>query len=135
MTKLPRPTDGELEILRVLWKIGPATVRDVHEQLSVAKPSTGYTTVLKLLQIMADKGLVTRDEKSKAHIYKARIPQEQTQREIVGDLVDRVFGGSAARLMMQALSGRTASQGEIAEIRRMLDDYESQESGAEGAHK
>ncbi|MGA2601428.1 MAG: BlaI/MecI/CopY family transcriptional regulator, partial [Bryobacteraceae bacterium] len=108
---------------------------DVHEQLSVAKPSTGYTTVLKLLQIMADKGLVTRDEKSKAHVYKARIPQEQTQREIVGDLVDRVFGGSAARLMMQALSGRKASADEIAEIRRMLDDYASQESGAEGARK
>ncbi len=132
MRKPPRPTDGELEILRVLWKIGPATVRDVHEQLSVAKPATGYTTVLKLMQIMADKGLVTRDEKSKAHVYKARIPQEQTQREIVGDLVDRVFGGSAARLMMQALSGSKASPDEIAQIRRMLDNYED---SAEGASK
>lgn len=135
MTKQPRPTDGELEILRVLWKTGPATVRDVHEQLSIAKPGTGYTTVLKLMQIMADKGLVTRDEKSKAHIYRARIPQEQTQREIVGDLVDRVFGGSAARLMMQALSGRKATPEEIAEIRRMLDDHTSPDAGTEGARK
>jgi predicted transcriptional regulator len=135
MTKQPRPTDGELEILRVLWKTGPATVRDVHEQLCLSKPATGYTTVLKLLQIMADKGLVTRDEKNKAHVYKASIPQEQTQRQIVGDLVDRVFGGSAARLMMQALSSQKATPDEIAEIRRMLDDYGSREAGAEGVRK
>jgi predicted transcriptional regulator len=128
MLKRPRPTDGELEILRVIWQTGPATVREVHEALCLAKPSTGYTTVLKLMQIMADKGLVTRDEKSKAHVYRARIPQEQTQRQLVGDLLDRVFGGSASRLVMQALSSKKATPDEIAEIRRMLDDY-SQERG------
>src|SRR5436305_8087110 len=118
MPKQPRPTDGELEILRVLWHIGPATVRDVHDALCRSKPSTGYTTVLKLMQIMADKGLVTRDEKNKAHVYSASIPEEQTQRQLVGDLLDRVFGGSAARLVIQALSSKKASPGEIAEIRR-----------------
>jgi predicted transcriptional regulator len=123
MTRRPRPTDGELEILGVLWSAGPATVRDIHERLCATKPSTGYTTVLKLLQIMAEKGLVARDEKNRAHVYRARIPQEQTQRQLVGDLLDRVFGGSASRLVMQALSTRKASPQEIAEIRRMLDDY------------
>ena len=123
MLKRPRPTDGELEILRVLWHIGPATVREVHEAVCRTKPSTGYTTILKLMQIMSDKGLVTRDEKSKAHVYRARIPQEQTQRQLVGDLLDRVFGGSSARLVMQALSSKQATPDEIAEIRRMLDDY------------
>ena len=134
MSKPPRPTDGELEILRVLWQAGPATVREVHDELCRAKPSTGYTTVLKLMQIMADKGLVTRDEKSKAHVYRARMPQEQTQRQLVGDLLDRVFGGSAARMMMQALSSRKATPGDIAEIRRMLDDY-AQEDASKGASK
>lgn len=123
MAKHPRPTDGELEILRVLWRTGPATVREVHDELCRAKPSTGYTTVLKLLQIMADKGLVSRDEKSKAHVYRARVAQDQTQRQLVGDLLDRVFGGSASRLVMQALSTRKASPQEIAEIRHMLDSY------------
>jgi predicted transcriptional regulator len=123
MSKQPRPTDGELEILRVLWRTGPATVREVHEELCREKPSTGYTTILKLLQIMADKGLVMRDEKSKAHVYRARVAQEQTQRQLVGDLLDRAFGGSASRLVMQALSTRKASVQEIAEIRQMLDDY------------
>lgn len=132
MLKQPRPTDGELEILRVLWQSGPTTVREVHETLCRTRPSTGYTTVLKLMQIMADKGLVTRDEKNRAHVYRARIPQEQTQRQLVGDMLDRVFGGSAARLVMQALSSKKASPEEIAEIRRMLDDYSSERGGAKG---
>jgi len=132
MLKRPRPTDGELEILRVLWQTGPATVREVHEALCQAKPSTGYTTVLKLMQIMADKGLVTRDEKSKAHVYRARIPQEQTQRQLVGDLLDRVFGGSSARLVMQALSSKKATPDEIAEIRNMLDNYAREDGASKG---
>ena len=120
-----RPTAGELAILHVLWTRGPSTVREVHEQLSAERP-TGYTTVLKLLQIMADKNLVRRDEKRRAHVYRARIPREQTQAQLVGDLVDRVFGGSASRLVMQALSSKRASATELAEIRRTLDDMEGE---------
>jgi len=124
MAKLSRPTDGELEILRVLWREGPSTVRDVHNILSKTKPGTGYTTVLKLMQIMADKGLVGRDEKNKAHVYSARIREDHTQRQLVGDLLDRVFGGSAARLVMQALASKKANPEELAEIRHMLDEFE-----------
>src|SRR6266852_1055043 len=104
----PRPTPGELEILRVLWARGPSTVRDVQEALGPER-GAGYTTVLKLLQIMADKGLVNRDERARAHVYAARAPETQTQRALVRDLVDRAFGGSAAKLVVQALSGRRAS--------------------------
>jgi BlaI family penicillinase repressor len=120
-----RPTAGELAILHVLWTRGPSTVREVHEQLSAERP-IGYTTVLKLLQIMAEKDLVRRDEKKRAHVYRARIPREQTQAQIVGDLVDRVFGGSASRLVMQALSNKRASAAELAEIRRTLDEMEGE---------
>ena len=120
-----RPTAGELAILHVLWTRGPSTVRDVHEQLSAERP-TGYTTVLKLLQIMAEKKLVRRDETRRAHVYRDGIPREQTQAQIVGDLVDRVFGGSASRLVMQALSSKRASATELAEIRRVLDDMEGE---------
>ena len=129
MTKQHRPTDGELEILRVLWREGPSTVRDVHSILSKAKPGTGYTTVLKLMQIMADKDLVSRDEKNKAHIYSPRIREDQTQKQMVGDLLDRVFGGSAARMVMQALATKKANPQELAEIRHMLDEFE-QNGGA-----
>ena len=125
MSKEPRPTDGELEILRVLWREGPSTVREVHAILSRNKPATGYTTVLKLMQIMADKGLVTRDESNKAHVYTAHAPEEQTQRAMVSDLLDRVFGGSASRLVMQALSSKKASPAELAEIRHMLDEFDN----------
>jgi predicted transcriptional regulator len=118
-----RPTAGELAILHVLWTRGPSTVREVHEQLSAEKP-TGYTTVLKLLQIMAEKDLVRRDEKRRAHVYRARFPREQTQAQIVGDLVDRVFGGSASRLVMEALSHQRASATELAAIRRTIEDME-----------
>lgn len=135
MSKQPRPTDGELEILGILWRTGNATVREVHEAMCRTKPSTGYTTVLKLMQIMADKGLVTRDEKSKAHVYRARVPQEQTQRQLLREMVDRVFGGSAARLMMQALSSTKATPDEIAEIRRMLDDYALEGRASKGAQE
>ena len=130
MAQAPRPTDGELEILRVLWHRGASTVREVHSVLSETKPATGYTTVLKLMQIMADKGLVSRDEKNKAHIYSSCVPEEQTQRQMVRDLLDRAFGGSASRLVMQALSTQKANSEELAEIRHMLDEYEHRQGGA-----
>ena len=120
---LPRPTDSELEILHVLWQRGPSTVRDVHAELSKSKP-IGYTTVLKLMQIMADKGSVRRNEEQRAHVYEARLPREQTQRQLVGDLLDRAFEGSAARLVMQALESKQATAQELTEIRNMLDEFE-----------
>jgi len=117
------PTAAELEILHVLWTRGPSTVREVHDELNSQKP-TGYTTTLKLLQIMAEKDLVRRDEKQRAHIYQARIPREQTQSQLVSNLVDKVFGGSASRLVMHALSTKRATPAELAEIRRALDEME-----------
>jgi len=120
---LPRPTDAELDILRVLWDLGPSTVRDVHTTLQRQR-EIGYTTVLKLMQIMAAKGLVARDETARAHVYQAKVAQEQTQRQLVGHLLDRAFGGSAAKLMMQALSGRKASSDELAQMLQMLADFE-----------
>ena len=118
--KLPRPTDSELDILRVLWNRGPSTVRDVFEDLNQTKP-TGYTTVLKLMQIMAEKNLVRRNEKNRAHVYEARLPEEQTQNQLVGDLLDRAFGGSASRLVMRALSNTRTSAEDLSEIRRIID--------------
>ena len=120
---LPRPTDAELEILRVLWQRGPSTVRDVQDTLNDIKP-TGYTTVLKMLQIMTDKGLVRRDEDQRAHVYEARVPQEQTQQQLVGDLLDRAFNGSASNLVMQALATKKTSAEELTKIRQMLDEFE-----------
>ena len=120
---IPRPTDAELLILRVLWERGPSTVREVHDILSSTQ-ATGYTTVLKLLQIMTEKGLVVRDESERAHVYEARHSQQRTQRQIVSDLVDRAFGGSPAQLVMQALSGQKASAQELNEIRELLDQME-----------
>ncbi|MGE5276291.1 MAG: BlaI/MecI/CopY family transcriptional regulator [Acidobacteriota bacterium] len=122
-TDLPRPTDAELQILRVLWQKGPSTVRGVLEGLERGR-SIGYTTVLKLLQIMAEKGLVSRDESQRAHLYAPRIPREETQRQLVGDLLERAFGGSAERLVMQALASRKASPEELARIRKLLDELE-----------
>jgi len=119
----PRPTDAELEILRVLWNRGPSTVRDVYEELKRDK-DVGYTTVLKFMQIMAEKGLVRRDEDQRAHLYEAMVPKESTQRQLVGDLLNRAFGGSALELVMQALSAKRATPAEIEQIRRMLDQYE-----------
>ncbi len=120
---LPRPTDAELEILKVLWRRGPCTVREVFDSLSESK-QTGYTTVLKLMQIMAEKGLVGRDETERAHRYEAALAEEETQRQLVGDLLRRAFDGSAKRLVMQALSTERASAGELEEIRRLLDRLE-----------
>ena len=117
------PNQSALEILHVLWTRGPSTVRDVHEQLSAGKP-TGYTTVLKLLQIMAEKDLVRRDAKQRAHVYQASVPREKTQSQLVRDLVDKAFGGSASNLVMHALSSKRASAEELAEIRKTLDAME-----------
>jgi BlaI family penicillinase repressor len=117
---LPRPTDAELEILRVLWTDGPSTVRQVYEKL-VGTRETGYTTTLKLMQIMAEKGLVTRDESARTHVYEARVSQEHTQRQLVNDLMDRAFGGSAAELVLRALSTRRTSAEELREIRKLID--------------
>jgi predicted transcriptional regulator len=113
-----------LEILRVLWEQGPSTVRDVHGALQRHR-EVGYTTVLKFMQIMAAKGLVERDETARAHVYKAKVAQEQTQRQLVGHLLDRAFGGSATQLMMQALSGRKSTAEEIARMREMLAEFEN----------
>ena len=112
-----RPTDAELAILRVLWSRGPSTVRQVAEQLG---RTTGYTTVLKLLQIMTEKRLVTRDESSRTHVYTAAYTQDQTERQLVSDLVERVFDGSAAKLVMQALATTKASREELDEIRKLI---------------
>lgn len=121
--RTPRPTDAELAILRVLWERGASTVRDVHEALS-ASHASGYTTVLKLLQIMTDKGLVVRDESQRAHVYAARLSERRTQRQLLGDLVDRAFGGSSAKLVLNALSDIPASSEELRRIRALLDNLE-----------
>jgi predicted transcriptional regulator len=121
----PRPTDAELAILNVLWERGPSTVRDVHDALSGVQV-TGYTTVLKLLQIMTEKGLVVRDEAQRAHIYEARYSEQRTQRQLLADLVDRAFGGSPAKLVMQALTGRKTTSDELNAIREMLDRMEGE---------
>ena len=120
---LPRPTDAELEILKVLWRRGPSTVREVFDDLSGVK-TTGYTTFLKLMQIMSDKGLVRRDETARAHVYEAAVAEDETQRQLVGDLLRRAFDGSAKRLVLQALSSERASADELTEIRQMLDELE-----------
>ena len=126
--RLPRPTEAELAILDILWERGPSTVREVFETLPKQR-ATGYTTVLKFMQIMAAKGLVTRQEDQRAHIYQARISREQTQRQLLIHLAERAFGGSALRLAQQALaSAKQASPGDLAEIRRMLDEFERNQS-------
>jgi len=123
MSDPQRPTDAELEILTVLWSRGPCTVREVHEVIAKRRPAQ-YTTILKLMQIMAEKQLVSRDEKQRAHIYEASRPREWTQRQLAGDLLERAFGGSASEMMVGALAARKASKEELAEIRRLLDEFE-----------
>ncbi|HEV2146926.1 MAG TPA: BlaI/MecI/CopY family transcriptional regulator [Longimicrobiaceae bacterium] len=127
----PQPTPAELEILRVLWERGPSTVREVHDALHRTEP-VGYTTVLKMLQIMTDKGLVRRNEAQRAHVYEAQRTQEATQRQLVGDLLERAFGGSTATLVVRALSERPASGEELDEIRALLDRLESARAGDRG---
>ena len=120
--ELPRPTDAELEILTVLWVIGPATVRQVYSEIS-RRRSAQYSTTLKFMQIMAEKGLVLRDEEQKAHIYRAAKPREWTQRQLAGDLLERAFSGSAKALLLGALSARKASKEELSELGDLLAEY------------
>lgn len=122
---VPLPTDAELGILQVLWRQGPSTVREVKEELEREKErEVGYTTVLKLLQIMHEKALVVRDESQRSHRYFPAVAERATERRLVGDLIDRGFSGSAGRLVLRALSARRASAEELAEIRRLLDELE-----------
>src|SRR5664279_3648743 len=122
-SKLPKPTDPELAILGVLWQHGPSTVREVWEQLNPTQ-GTGYTTVLKIMQIMCDKGLLARDETDRSHVYRPARSEEQTQRQVVGHLLARLFSGSAPKLVMQALAAKKATPAELAEIRKLLNDME-----------
>ena len=121
--QLPNPTKSEMAILRVIWQDGPSTVRTVHRQLS-AKKSTGFTTVLKLMQIMLGKGILSRTEDQRPHLYSEAAPAEATQRQVVKDLMDRVFGGSAQKLVLHALSAKESTADELAEIRKVLDELE-----------
>jgi predicted transcriptional regulator len=121
-----RPTDAELAILRVLWTRGPSTVREVAEAM---RREDAYTTVLKLMQIMTDKGLVKRDDSSRSHVYKASASEGAMQKQLVTDLLDKVFEGSAAKLVLQALDARKASAEELAEIRKLIDAHRGKGSG------
>lgn len=120
--KVLKPTDSELEILQVLWERGEATVREVHEELLQNK-DCGYTTTLKLMQIMFDKGIVLRDDSSRTHIYKPNISREKTQKQLVDKMVDALFSGSHLQLVMQALGSHTPSREELDEIQQLLDRY------------
>ena len=119
-----RPTPGEWEILQVLWKLGPSTVRAVHETIAAARPGH-YNTTLKLMQILAEKGLVERDEEARAHVYKAAVAREEMQADAAEELLERVFGGSAAELMQRALSRRKPKKSELKELRRMIEEWEA----------
>lgn len=119
---VPKPTESELQILEVLWSRGPSTVREVFEVIGETR-GVGYTTVLKLMQIMAEKGLVSRDEKRRTHVYKARLSQKRTQKRLVGELIDKAFGGSAAGLIGQALVSGRPSDDELAEIQKLIAQY------------
>ena len=121
------PTDSELEILNALWASGPATVREVHEALS--NKGTGYTTVLKQMQMMVDKGLLTRSERFRSHVYQVSVPREETQQQLAGSLLERAFGGSARNLVLGALSAQRVSAEELAEIRKLLDEVENRGQG------
>jgi predicted transcriptional regulator len=128
MPTLPVPTNAELEILRLLWRGGPQTVRDVFDEVSRGR-DVGYTTVLKTLQVMAEKGLVTRDESERSHVYRAAVGEASVKKRLVADLVDLAFEGSAVELAMQALSSKRASPAELKEIRRLLDNMKSGDGG------
>jgi predicted transcriptional regulator len=124
-SKSPRPTDRELSILRILWDKGPSTVRQVNEAMNENR-NTGYTTTLKLMQIMTDKGLLLRDESQFKHVYRPALTEEKAQKQLVGDLLDRAFCGSAEKLVMRALSAKKVSAKELAGIRKMLDEFEGE---------
>ena len=118
----PLPTDSELEILNALWASGPATVREVHDALT--NKGTGYTTILKQMQMMVDKGLLTRSERFRSHVHQVSAPREETQQQLAGSLLERAFGGSAKNLVLGALSAQPVSVEELAEIRKVLDEVE-----------
>ena len=120
-----KPTESELEILQVLWKMGEATVRDVHEELAKTK-GAGYTTTLKLMQIMHEKGLVKRDDSFKTHIYQASVSKEKTQKHLVGKMINSLFGGSPTVLVLQALGNHKASAAELEEIQQLLNNLKNQ---------
>jgi BlaI family penicillinase repressor len=119
---VPLPTEAELEILNILWTTGPSTVREVHTALSGKQ--TGYTTVLKQMQVMAEKGLLVRSERFRSHVYEVRLPKERTQQLLAKNLLQRAFDGSTKNLVLGALSSQKVSTSELAEIRRMLDEFE-----------
>lgn len=119
--KIMKPTEGELEILRVLWDKKTATVRDVHEAINVYKES-GYTTTLKLMQIMFEKGIVKRDDSSKTHVYEANVSKEKTQKQLVSKMVNSLFDGSSTQLVMQALGTKAPSADELNEIQKLIDN-------------
>jgi predicted transcriptional regulator len=121
------PTAAEVDILAVLWRLGPATVREVHEALG---KDSGYTTTLKQMQLMMEKGLLVRSERFRSHVYESGIPKDQMQQRIAGDLLRRVFEGSAKELVMGALGAQPASTGELAEIRRMIDEFGKKNRGS-----
>ena len=122
MTKVtPIPSNSELEILRILWRKGPQTVRDVHDELK-AERTVGYTTVLKIMQVMAEKRLVTRDESERSHVYTPAVEEKSVKRRLVSELLDKAFDGSAAQLVMQALSDKRASAEDLKKIRKLLDE-------------
>ena len=125
MAKQMKPTDGELEILQVLWDKGKATVRDVHEVILQSKEA-GYTTTLKLMQIMFDKGLVLRDDRAKTHIFKANVTREDTQSQFVDKMITNLFGGSSTQLVMQALGNQQPTKAELEEIQQLLDNLKNQ---------
>ena len=122
----PRPTDAELEILTVLWALGKGTVRQVHELIAERRKAQ-YSTILKFMQIMADKGLLLRDETDRAHVYSPARPREWTQQQLAGHLLERAFSGSATAMLLGALSAKRATAGELAEMRRMIDEHRKRE--------
>jgi predicted transcriptional regulator len=126
MPPIPRPTDAELAILRVLWERGPSTVREVHTAMADER-TVAYTTTLKVLQVMTAKGLTLREERGLHHVYRARHSEQQMQRRLVRDLVDRAFGGSTSQFVLQALASRKTSPEELDEIRRLIDTYGKEE--------
>lgn len=123
---VPKPTEAEIAILGILWRRGPSTVRQVLQEM---ERETGYTTVLKLMQIMTEKGLLLRDEEERSHVYRAAAPESQTLRRLAGDLLDRAFGGSAKKLLLAALSARRASDKELEEMRRLIEEARKNERG------
>ena len=128
---MKNPTDAEIEILHVLWDLEPATVRQIHEQLTKTKQAQ-YTTTLKQLQVMTEKGLVMRDESERSHVYRAAVARNQVQRQMTTHLIDRVFGGSARNMLLEALGAKKVSKKDLAELRQMIDDFEKGSKSQKG---